>query len=266
MNPAEFDQFTTKLTYNLAADERVIGLVAAGSMAQRDYQPDVWSDHDFFIIVTPGAEDAMKSDLSWLPLVDEIVLAFHETAHGMKVLYRQGHLLEFAVFDKQVLQIAKVNRYAVLLDKAEIAPLMARLERETAVSTQSNPLTDHSLMGQFLANLFVGVGRHARGEQISGRIFVHTWAVGHLLHLYVRHLPAENNSLLDNLDPYRRFERVYPQLGRQLNDALNQPILTAVLHLLSLCETTLADKIPSFPHQAIATVRQYTQAQMAITK
>jgi hypothetical protein len=26
----------------------VLGLVAVGSMAARDYEPDEWSDHDFF--------------------------------------------------------------------------------------------------------------------------------------------------------------------------------------------------------------------------
>ena len=261
MNQVEFDQFTNSLIHNLMQDERVLGLIAAGSMAQLDYKPDEWSDHDFFVIVKPGNESEIKDDLSWLPNSEEIVLSFHETDHGMKVLYKQGHLLEFAVFDRDVLQIAKVNRYAILIDKASLAPLMATLERETAVSAQANQPSDHSLLGQFLANLFVSVGRYARGEQISGRIFVNTWAVGHLIRLLVRHYPADRKSLLDNLDPYRRFERVYPELGKQLNAALSQDVLTAVLHLLALSETTLAHKISPFPYEAIATIKQYTKSQ-----
>jgi len=133
------------------------------------------------------------------------------------------------------------------------------LERETAVSLQSNPSSDLSLYGQFLANLFVGVGRHARGEQISGRIFVNTYALGHLLKLLVRHYPADQINLLDNLDPYRRFERVYPEMGHQLNEALNQPTLPAALCTLSLSKTWLSEKISHFPIEAVSTLKTYIE-------
>ena len=259
MKLADYHQFTQTLTTNLRDHPHVLGLIALGSMANQDYQPDNWSDHDFFVIVTPGTQPQFKNDLSWLPNSDEIVLAFAETAHGMKVLYQFGHLLEFAIFEASELDLARVNRYAVLIDKADIGRMIAERARETAVTSQSNPPTDHNLYGQFLTNIFVGVGRHARGEQISGRIFVTAYAINHLIRLITRHYDAPEKGVLDNLDPYRRFERVYPQMGQQLNDTLNQSTPEAALGLLSLSEIWLSDKITHFPQTAVSTLKTYIE-------
>ena len=70
MQPDEYRAFTRELTERLQRDERAIGLVAVGSMADRDYAPDEWSDHDFFVITPPGGQEELRNDLSWLPRVD----------------------------------------------------------------------------------------------------------------------------------------------------------------------------------------------------
>ena len=259
MNQSDFNQFTQQLVANLVDHPQVLGLVAAGSMANQDYKPDEWSDHDFFLIVEPGAQPKFKADLSWLPFNKQVVLTFKETAHGMKVLYRFEHLLEFAIFEPDEVKEAKVNRYEILIDKTDFTTLFERLREETAVSVQTNPPTDHSLLGQFLANLFVGIGRYARGEQISGRIFINTYAVGHLLKLLVRHYPTAEKDILDNLDPYRRFERVYPQMGKQLNDALKENPVDAAEKLASLAESWLSNQIDPFPKDAISTLKAYAK-------
>lgn len=49
MNLTQYNQFTEELRLKLAGDDRVLALVAVGSMAQQDYQPDEWSDHDFLL-------------------------------------------------------------------------------------------------------------------------------------------------------------------------------------------------------------------------
>ena len=48
MTPEQYDAFTDMIVRNLVADEQVLGLVAAGSMAKMDHQPDEWSDHDSY--------------------------------------------------------------------------------------------------------------------------------------------------------------------------------------------------------------------------
>ena len=66
-----------------------------------------------------------------MPDAGDLVLSYRETAHGLKALYRSGHLLEFAVFDPEELRLAKVNRYRVLFDRGGIADAMASLRQET---------------------------------------------------------------------------------------------------------------------------------------
>lgn len=113
MTPEAYSAFTEKLKESLSNDDRVLGLIAVGSMARVDYEPDQWSDHDFFVITRPGQQEFFRSNYSWLPPHRKIVFTFRETAHGVKVLYEDGHLLEFAVFDLEELYLARVNRVRV---------------------------------------------------------------------------------------------------------------------------------------------------------
>lgn len=108
MNVEAYQAFTEALVRNLSADPRVEGLIAVGSMAARDVLPDRWSDHDFFLVVEPGHLEWFRTAVEWLPDPGEILFSYRETVHGVKVLYRDGHLLEFAVFDEDELALAKV--------------------------------------------------------------------------------------------------------------------------------------------------------------
>jgi hypothetical protein len=61
MDAVTYKAFTDSLVSNLTADERVLGLVAVGSMAGTQVQPDIWSDHDFLIVTIDGAEDELRT-------------------------------------------------------------------------------------------------------------------------------------------------------------------------------------------------------------
>ncbi len=84
MTPDAYEAFTESLRVRLEEDPRVLGLVALGSMARQDYEPDRWSDHDFFVITRSGEQEAFRGDRSWLPRSDRIVLSYRETPHGVK--------------------------------------------------------------------------------------------------------------------------------------------------------------------------------------
>src|SRR3954447_20592792 len=127
MKADEYRAFTRELTERLRADERAIGLVAVGSMADRDYAPDEWSDHDFLVITRAGAQEEVRNDLSWLPNGERIALSLRETDHGLIVIYDDGHLLEFAVFDLEEIALAGVNRSHVLLDRGGVAERIAHV-------------------------------------------------------------------------------------------------------------------------------------------
>lgn len=249
MDSESYERFTRDLQNRLEADPRVLGLVALGSTARRDHLPDRWSDHDFFVVVASGMQEAFRSNLGWLPRNDEVALSFRETAHGLKVVFRDGHLIEFAVFDPDELALARVNRYRVLFDRERIAERLARAAEATAAG--ATPSSDEWLAGQFLTNLLVGVGRHRRGERLSGRQLVTKSALAHLVPLLTRHVGSPEAAKLDDLDPPRRFETAFPLLGRRLDAALRLDTPAAALALLDIAVDELPGRIPPAAAAAI---------------
>lgn len=249
MDPEAYERFSRDLERNLEADPRVLGLVAVGSMARRGSFPDRWSDHDFFVVVAPGKQEFFRSNLDWLPDHGEIALSFRETAHGVKVLFRDGHLAEFAVFDPDELAVARINRYRVLFDRERIGARVAEVAETTAART--TPASDDWLVGQFLTSLLVGAGRHDRGERLSGGQLVKTTALGHLVVLLARHSGSPGTEKLDSLDPLRRFEIVFPSLGRRLHAALGLETPGAARALLDIAVEELPGWIPETAAAAV---------------
>lgn len=257
MQKDAYHQFTQQLVTNLQARADVLGLVAVGSMAAQDYQPDEWSDHDFFVIVQAGTQLRYRTQYDWLPLQQEIVWAFQETDHGVKVIYQDGHLLEYAVFDKTELSLAKSNRYRILLDRNKIERQMSRIAKAT--SRWASHSTDTYHIGQFLTNLLVGIGRYQRGEKLSAHLFVKDHAVQNLVKLINRHVPSINHHLSDNIAPSRRFEFVYPDLGHTLANLMRQDIPQAAAGLFAMFEQTIVPTITDVPPEMITVIKKQIQ-------
>jgi len=249
LTPAEYRAFTQALTERVRDDERAIGLVAVGSMADRDYAPDEWSDHDFFLIASPGRQEELRNDLSWLPHLDRVALSFRETEHGVNVLYDDGHLLEFAVFDLDEIALAGVNRYRVLLDRGGVE------ERVVHVAANPRPPRDDVfLFGKTLTAALVAYGRGRRGETLSAA-FLLTWATTYLNRLLIRTLPTERASILDGFDSLRRFERAYPELGAELATIVRLDPVHGAPALLDVLERELRPLRPDLPWPALDAVR-----------
>lgn len=188
---ANYHAFTEQLAATVTADSRVLGLVALGSMAEQGgRKPDQFSDHDFFMIA-PDAE-ALRTTTAWLPQPERIALWFRETPHGCKAVYDDGHLVEYAVFTPDELQLARVNDYRVLLDRERIE------ERMAAIAARVNAQPDRPwLEGMFLSHVLVASQRARRGELASAR-----WMLAHAMRFLVQLLGGGP----DNLDPLRRFD------------------------------------------------------------
>lgn len=231
-----YRRFTATLTQTLSAHGDVVGLVALGSMAERDYAPDEYSDHDFWVIVDGDAE-RWRRELGWLPDASDILVATRETQHGLKVVYRDGHLLELAVFARDELHVAKAGRSRVLIDRGGVEDAIAAISAELS----PNPArVDVPWEVEMLAtNLLVGVGRWRRGERLSARDFVLHQAVGHLLRALTT-LDSVDQTPLDGLDLHRRFERASPRLGVLLDAALALPVPECARALCALVRTELA--------------------------
>lgn len=258
MNASDYHALTQALLEALRARSDVLGLVAVGSMAAQDIRPDAWSDHDFFVVTQPGAQEGYRTQLTWLPHHEAIAWHFRETQHGVKVVYRDGHLLEFAVFDTTELPLAQVNRYRVLLDKGDISAQLAAVQRQTSAGTDAAPDVLHA--GQFLTNLLVGIGRYQRGEMLSAHQFIKCNALHHLLTLLHRQRPSAQAALADNLAPTRRFEWVHPGLGAELRALLLEASPQAAAGLLALFEREVAGQITAVSHEFIQIVAQKIDA------
>lgn len=248
-----YRSFTRRLRARLESDGRVLGLVAVGSMAELGRTPDAWSDHDFFVITVAGVQEGFRQDLGWLPDSERIVLKLRETAHGLKVLYDDGHLLEFAIFDEAELHLARVNDYRVLFDRVHLEADLRHLRTTSAAEAASFDVD--RAFALFLSALLVGAGRVARGEVLSGSAFIKQHALGHLLRILAHCLPTGSPSQLDNLDPFRRFEREFPEQGRTLHHLLLQEPGLSARQLLSFAEEQLSHRLERYPARAVQVLR-----------
>lgn len=145
------------------------------------------------------------------------------------------------------------DRYRVLLDRADLQRRLADLAAATAATGEARA-DDAWLLGQFLTSLLVGAARHIRGERLSGRLLVASHAVRPLLILLARHVPSGRRDLSDDLDPFRRFELIYPELGGELGAVLSRDTRAAALGLLEIASRELASRIRGFPSRAAEAV------------
>ena len=232
---AAFDDFLERLVSGLDARPDVVGLVLAGSTADRA-RVDEWSDHDFLVVAdSADTAERMRRELDWLPDAERIVLRPREGGHGLKVVYDDGHVLEFAVFAPGELSLALANAYEVAIDRDGIAETMqdAALRPRPGHDTS---VRDHAEL--FLSLVLIGVGRYRRGEVLTAGQFIRSHALAHLIavHRAVIGERAEQTARLDDLDGYRRLEFVHPEFAAAIARAIESDPETAARALLGIAE------------------------------
>jgi len=260
MTPTEHAAFLDTLAERLAAEPDVLGLVATGSAAGTTHPPDAWSDHDVWIVVRPGAGEALRERWDWLPDADRVALAFRETPHGARVIYDDGHLLELAVFELDELQLAKVNAYRVVFDRADVASRLAEVRAATERWVAGSYTDDRWLFGQVLSLVQIAVGRHARGERLSAHAILKGNALDQLVRLLARHLPTDRPEQRDDIDPRRRFERLFPEAAARLEAALAAPIPTAARAFVDLAAEVARPVLGEAVDRAVAALRSRVDA------
>lgn len=246
MSPDEHQAFLRALVERVAQDSRVVGVVALGSSSD-PAAVDEWSDHDLFLVVVPGAQEAFRGDLGWLA-PGKVLHAFRETAHGVTAFLEGGHLVELAVFDPDELAVARVSRYRVLFDRGGIAGRMEAVARASEGARGESGADDAWLVGMFLSGVLIGGGRARRGERLAGRAAL-AGAARRLMVLIARHAPGAVG--LDPFDPHRRFERAYPEIGAEIDQALGRGGPEGALQLLAIAERATS----SIPPEVAATIR-----------
>lgn len=206
-----FLRFQATLLSRVEHRDDVLGLVFLGSSAATE-RADEHSDHDFFLIVKKGVGESYRKNLDWLPNHTDILLAPRETAHGLKIVYKDLRLLEFAVFEDDELELASANDYAVALDRSNIAERMAAIAKRS-VPRAIDPLAEFELL---LALIQIGLGRYRRGEVIAAEQHLKSYAVEKLIKL-IRHYKPAAQSRADSLNAFRRFEKDYPNLASDIS-------------------------------------------------
>ena len=213
----KFLDYQARLSDLVAQRPEVIGLIFVGSAAATE-RVDQYSDQDFFLVVKEGAGEGFRQDLSWLPNSTNIALHPRETAHGLKVVYQNGDVLEFAVFEDSELELSTANDYRVALDRADLTARMAKIA-ERSIPSEVNRAQEFEL---FLSLILIGVGRARRGEVLAAEQHIKGYALDHALRL-IRLAKPVDASRKDSLNAYRRFEFDYPELGRELQDLMLRP-------------------------------------------
>lgn len=235
--PIDFTEFQERMVERIAAIPEVLGLMFAGSSANLS-RADQFSDHDFYLIVEDEVAEKFRQDLFWLPDSETILLRPRETEHGLKVLYKSGRLLEFAVFANSELdsQIAPIDS-VVVFDRGGISERIVKIQVRSA--RQVDVAAELQL---FLSMLHIGLGRYRRGELVAANQHIKSYALNHLLGL-LRVLDPKENSREDVLNRYRRFEFDYPDYARRLEMAMNSPGDVAAMILLDLAERVVPESM-----------------------
>ncbi|MFZ2957739.1 MAG: hypothetical protein WA705_12700 [Candidatus Ozemobacteraceae bacterium] len=257
MDLACYRKFTDELIVSLRCRHEVLALIALGSMAETGTFPDAWSDHDFFVITTPGTEEQLRRQLDWLPRHEEIAVSIRETEHGIKVLYQDSHLLEFAVFTPQQLQVASINQFRILFSHLPLDAVLADLATRSADHARAETADPATLLGLFLCNLQVGYGRYQRGEHLSGHLFVKSHAFSQVLRLFHVLGRQVSGARSDNLNPARRFAEAFPGPAVELEAALCLPVPQAAQELLRIVRDSLLSHHPEISLAGIEVLERY---------
>jgi len=258
MNSDEYEQFTATLLRTLEEDPGVLGLVALGSMAEPTWR-DAWSDHDFWVVTQPGCQGGLLDDLGWLPNSDRILVRARHGNRHYSVLYRSGHRAEFAVFDPQEAATGTVTVNRVLLDRSDVAAVVARAQEHRRPQPWSEAKRVF-VFDNLLILLCTAVARWHRGELLSARRYLDQFAIDSLLDLALADRPDR-----DPIDPRRHFERRQPRLAQALESLACRPVPEKAIAMLDLMEQTLLTSWPSYPQSQVAEVRALLASSKAPT-
>ena len=246
---AEFEDYLARLTQVARDADDVVGLVGMGSTAEL-WRVDEWSDHDFAWMVQPGAQDRYRYDLGWLPDAEHIALSVVEHHGGIKVIYDNGHVLEFGMATLDSLQQWFGYAVEIYVDKGGVADAVAGM---VAKPLPEGPIDVPRAMRLIMTQLLIGVGRARRGELLTAGLNIRTEAVGHLL-VALANTRAGDAARLDTLEPRRRFEFVHPELAARIEAAIRLSPEDAARALLDLAEEQLGSH-PDFPTEGAAAIR-----------
>lgn len=243
-----FERYLTDVVERLAADPRVVGVVAMGSTAERE-RVDEYSDHDIAIVTLPGHQEALRRERSWLPDADRLVLDVVEWHGGGKLVFDDGRVVEFGVATPDELARWAVHHHDVLLDRGGVADAVARAVAQSPRNADADLATTLRIA---VAHTHIAAGKAARGELLAASSSLRGDAVTALLTALAVISPGDARA--DYLDPRRRVELTHPEVAAGLAEAMRSDELTLARRLLDLIEQLFGGR-PEYPGAAVEAVR-----------
>jgi lincosamide nucleotidyltransferase len=169
---------------------------------------DEYSDLDFFVIVRPGAKEALLADCGWMEAAFPVMWQFRNTDDGYKLLFSDGIYAEFAIFTAEELRHAAYGPGRFIWRDAS---LDQSLEEPSSPPPDTTPRPAPWLIGEILSCLYVGINRYLRGERLSAMLFVQQHAFSMLMELMESGSAAQNGVNADPFGRDRRIELRYPE-------------------------------------------------------
>ncbi len=115
-------------------------------------------------------------DISWLN-VSPIAFSYIETRDGLKVIYEDGILLEFAVFTLDELKQIPFQEGTIYYKK----DVINTNDLKPQVSLPDKKKDTDKLISNCLSNLYIGMLRELRGEQVAAFLMIQVYATSNLL-------------------------------------------------------------------------------------
>jgi len=214
----------------------VLALLGLGSVGIETDRIDDYSDLDFFVIAAPGSKQRYIDRLDWLEAACPLAYHFQNCDIGHKIMFEDGIYGEFAVFEEPELASAAYTGGRVVWQHPSYSN-DALLTRHAVPPVIKRTTIDHAV-GEALTNIYVGLGRYARGEKLSALKFIQQYPIDGLLS--VMHLiEPEIDYFPDAFGNERRAERRFPAFAGVMGGLLQgyDRIPESALRLLNYLET-----------------------------
>ncbi len=189
------------LAEHVTSDERVQAVLGLGSAGLETSRFDDHSDIDFFLVVDDEeTKGRYLTHIQWLHgFGGRVAYSFVNDRNGRKALFEDGLFVEYAVFTPPELALLPVPGARVVLARP---PFTLRATNGPPAASID---TVEFHVNEALTNLYVGLHRHLRGEDLTAMRFIQVYAVDRVLAL-VRLSPGSALDLPDPFEPTRRIE------------------------------------------------------------
>ncbi|WP_151735769.1 hypothetical protein [Paenibacillus tengchongensis] len=212
-------------------------LLGVGSVGTETGRLDEYSDLDFFVIAGPGQRDRYIKNLDWLEEIHPLAYAFQNSEVGYKILFEDGIYGEYAVFEESELGEASYSGGRVVWKNPAYTGKEPVILSSNRLPVPKKSSLDYPL-NEALTNLYVGLGRYARGERLSAVRFIQSYAIDSILS--VLHLLEEEVAYYP--DPFgneRRLEKRFPRFAEIIGGMMQgyDHVPESALRILDFLET-----------------------------